>query len=115
MAFDYANKKLYLAPHADFGKPYAFDRSGLWLLADGAALQVADIAKGSAAEEAGLQANDRIRAINGAAISTKSLAEWREQLRELPVGSRLDINFERSGKNSDATLVLADRIPDASK
>ncbi len=49
VAFDYANKKMYLTPNADFAKPDPFDRSGLFLLGDGDALLVADVAPESAA------------------------------------------------------------------
>jgi predicted aspartyl protease len=115
VAFDFANKKIYLAPNADIGKPYAFDRSGLWLLADGDALKVVDVAKDSAAEHAGMHIADRISSIDGVAIATKSLSDWREQLRELPVDTRLTIRYQRDGKSSDATLTLADRIPAAVK
>ena len=52
VAFDYANKRLYFAPNASFAKPDAFDRSGLFLLADGDALVVADVAPESAAAKA---------------------------------------------------------------
>jgi predicted aspartyl protease len=115
LALDYANKKIYLAPNADFSKPYVFDRSGLWLLLDGDALKVVDVAKDSAAEQAGLHVADRISSIDGAAISTKSLSDWREQLRELPIGTQLTLRFQRNGKSSDATLTLADRIPTTAK
>ncbi|MDR3387835.1 MAG: aspartyl protease family protein [Rudaea sp.] len=110
VAFDYANKKMYLAPNAEFGKPDDFDRSGLWLLGDGDALKVADVARDSAGERAGMRVDDRITAIGGAAISTKSLAQWRAQLREIPVGSKLPVEFRRHGEDGHATLILADRI-----
>ncbi len=112
VAFDYANRKMYLTPNAQFGKADAFDRSGLWLLGDGDALRVADVARDSAAERAGLREDDRISTIDAAAISTKSLADWRQQLRELPAGTRLVLKFQRDGKDSVTTLVLADRIPE---
>jgi predicted aspartyl protease len=115
LAFDYANKKIYFAPNADIGKPYGFDRSGLWLLVDGDSLKVVDVAKDSAAEHAGMHIADRISSIDGVAIATKSLSDWREQLRELPVDTRLTIRYQRDGKSSDATLTLADRIPAAVK
>jgi predicted aspartyl protease len=115
LAFDYADKKIYLAPNADIDKPYAFDRSGLWLFVDGDALKVVDVAKDSAAEQAGLHVADRISSIDGVTISAKSLSDWRQQLRELPVDTRLTIRFQRDGKSSEATLTLADRIPAAAK
>ncbi len=55
VAFDYGAKRMYLAPNADFAKPDEFDRSGLFLLGDGDALLVADVAPDSAAARAGLQ------------------------------------------------------------
>ena len=115
VAFDFANKKIYFAPNADIGKSYGFDRSGLWLLVDGDALKVVDVAKDSAAEQAGMHIADRISSIDGVAIATKSLSDWREQLRELPVDTRLTIRYQRDGKSIDATLTLADRIPAAVK
>lgn len=113
VAFDYANKKMYLAPNADFGKAYAFDRSGLWLLGDGDALKIVDVARGSAAERADLHVDDRVVAIGGAAVSTKSLADWRKLLRDAPVGTKLGVRFLRGDKNQEATLTLNDRIPPA--
>lgn len=111
VTFDYANRKMYLAPNADFGKPDAFDRSGLWLLADGDALKVVDVAQGSAAQGAGMKDGDRIIAIGGEPIATRSLADWRRMLRERPAGTRLTIDCLRDGKAHSVELVLAERIP----
>lgn len=113
VAFDYANKRLYFAPNASFAKPDAFDRSGLFLLADEDALVVADVAPESAAAKAGFAANDRIVAIDGAAANRKSLVAWRAKLRELPVGTELKVDRVRDGKKAMVELVLADRIPSA--
>ena len=111
VAFDYIHRKIYLAPNAAFGKPDAFDRSGLWLLSDGDALKVVGLAKDSAAQRAGLRENDRITSIGGEVIAKRSLAEWRRRLRELPVGTRLTVRFLRNGKPNNVQLVLANRIP----
>ena len=111
VAFDYAAKKMYLAPNADFGKPDAFDRSGLWLLGDDETLRVADVAIDSAAAHAGIKVDDRIIEIGGEKIATRSLPEWRQRLRELPVGAKLAVDCLRGGKPAHAELVLADRIP----
>jgi len=111
VAFDYAAKKMYLAPNADFGKADAFDRSGLWLLGDGDALEVADVANDSAAARAGLKVGDRISAVGGEKVGARPLPEWRQRLRVLPVGTHLAIEYQRGGKPAHAELVLADRIP----
>ena len=111
VTFDYANRKMYLAPNANFGKTDLFDRSGLWLFADGDALKIVDVAPGSAAEHAGMRVGDRLISIGHAAVPTKSLTDWRRQWRELPSGTHVAVAFLRNGKAQTADLVLADRIP----
>lgn len=110
VAFDYDKKTMYLAPNAAFGAADAFDRSGLWLRGDGDALQVADVAAGSAAAKAGLRVDDRLTAIGGEKVAARTLTDWRARLRELPAGTRLEVEYRRAGTSGRAELVLADRI-----
>ncbi|HZW73469.1 MAG TPA: PDZ domain-containing protein, partial [Caldimonas sp.] len=111
VAFDYAGKKMYLAPNAEFGKPDAFDRSGLWLLRDGDKLQVTDVVAGTAADRAGLRVSDRIVAFDDEPVGTRSLAAWRVRLRESAAGTSLRVRFERSAETKSTTLTLAERLP----
>ncbi len=111
VAFDYAARRMYLAPNANFHAADPFDRSGLWLLGDGDALEVVDVAIDSAAARAGLRVGDRIRSIGAQPITQRPLAEWRRHLRELPVGTQLAIGFLRDAEPARVELVLADRIP----
>lgn len=111
VAFDYAKSTMYLKPNADAGKPDDFDRSGLWLLGDGDALTVVDVAAASAAQTAGMKDGDRIVAIGGEAIAAHSLADWRQRLRTTAAGTHVALRFIRDGKQQSADLVLADRIP----
>lgn len=111
VAFDYAAKRMYLAPNADFAKGDAFDRSGLWLLGAGEALKVVDVAPDSAAARAQLRDGDLVTAIDGEAVAKRSLSDWRRRLRELPAGTRLGVDYRRGGQPLRAELVLADRIP----
>ncbi|WP_114693274.1 aspartyl protease family protein [Mizugakiibacter sediminis] len=111
VAFDYAQRRMYLAPNADFARPDLYDRSGLWLLGDGAALRVGAVAPQSAAARAGLRADDRLLAIDGVAVATRTLAAWRQRLRELPAGTRLAVRYARDGRAAELTLTLADQIP----
>lgn len=113
VAFDYAAKRMYLAPNARFGAPDAFDRSGLWMLGEGEALKVADVAQDSAAARAGLHADDRITAIGGEKVAAHTLPEWRQKLREWPAGMRLPLRYMRADKQREVELVLADRIAPA--
>jgi aspartyl protease/PDZ domain-containing protein len=110
VAFDYGAKRMYLAPNADATKADTFDRSGLFLIGDGNALLVADVAPDSAAARAGLQAKDRIVAVGGEAASSKSLIAVRAKLRELPAGTRVNVERMRDGKKAAVEIVLADRI-----
>ena len=111
VAFDYEARRMYLAPNAAYAKVDEFDRSGLWLIAEGDALHVADVAGDSAAARAGLGEDDRITAIDGEQVSARGLPEWRQRLRDLPVGTRLAIDYRRAGRPASTELVLADRIP----
>jgi hypothetical protein len=111
VAFDYAGRRMYLAPNADFARPDNFDRSGLWLFGDGDALKVVDVAPDSAARHAGLRNGDRITAIGDEPVTSRILTEWRQRLRDLPAGTRLAIEFQRDAKSATVVLVLADRIP----
>jgi len=113
VAFDYGAKRMYLAPNADFAKADTFDRSGLFLLGDGDALLVADVAPDSAAARAGLQAKDRIVAIGGEASDAKSLIAVRMKLRESAAGTRVKVDRVRDGKKETVEIVLADRIKSA--
>jgi len=115
VAFDYEAKKMYLAPNDRFGRPDEFDRSGLWLLGADDALEVADVAEGSAAARAGLRAGDRIVSIDGVRPDWHELPALRQRLREAPVGTRIALGYLRDGKAAEAALVLADRIPPAWK
>lgn len=111
VGIDYATKHMYLAPNVEFGRPDPFDRSGLWLQADGDVLRVGEVASRSAAARAQLRENDRIVSIGGEPVSKRNLSEWRARLRELPAGTRLAIGFRRDGRQAQAELVLAERIP----
>ena len=111
VAFDYDAKRMYLAPNADFAKADAFDRSGLFLLGDGDAVVVADVAPESAAAKAGLKAKDRVTSIGGEAANSQTLTALRAKLRESAVGTKLGIDRVRDGKKETVELVLADRIP----
>ena len=115
VGLDYTNKRMYLAPNADFGKSDPFDRSGLWLVLDGPALKVLDVAADSAAHRSGLQSGDRIVSIDGEPIARRTLPEWRYEFRVRPVDSRVKIGIERARGVRETVLTLADRVPATSE
>lgn len=110
VAFDYTNRRMYLKPNSHFHEFDNFDRSGLWLLGDGDALMVADVAAGSAGQQAGLRAGDRITAIDGEAVSKHPLPHWRQLLADSAAGTAMSVRFARDGAQKSTQLALADRI-----
>jgi hypothetical protein len=111
VAFNYSTSKMYLAPAGDLAAPDAFDRSGLFLLAGGEGLEVADVAADSAAARAGLKAGDRLLSIEGVPVTQRSLAQWRQLLRESQPGTSLAVEVRGAGAPRHAQLILAERIP----
>lgn len=105
VTFDYAAKIMYLEPRPD-GARDTYDRSGLFLVQDGDALRVASAVGPAVA--AGIRADDRITAIDGAPIASRTLAAWRDQLRDRPPGTQVRLRVARAG---DVVLTLAELVP----
>jgi C-terminal processing protease CtpA/Prc len=110
LTLDYPNQVLYLEPNANFSKPDVFDRSGLWVMnaADGSC-EVKDVVKDGPGAKAGLQAGDRILAINGAKLSSTRIAELRDKLKQ-PAGTKVKLQVQGKEGERDVTLILADLI-----
>lgn len=111
VAFDYANKTMYLAPNASYAQPFRSDRSGLALLREADVLKVYEVLAGSPAEQAGLKRDDRILRIGDVAVSTRSLSQWRDLLSDGAAQTPLDIAYERGGKAHTTRIALRDLIP----
>jgi serine protease Do len=71
---------------------------------DGDGVFVIDVAKGSAAEDAGIQKGDFLTKINGAAVNTG--AEMSEKIAVLRPGDKVTVSYNRNGveKTTSATL-----------
>jgi C-terminal processing protease CtpA/Prc len=87
----------------------SFDRSGLWINAAPAGFEIADVAKGSAAAEAGLAVGDRITRVDGAAPGTLSLSDLRARLRDPKVG-QVELVVQHAGAERTLTLKLRDQV-----
>lgn len=110
VGLDYASKRMYFTPNAENDAPEPFDRSGLWLQAEGSVLRIGGVAPGSAAARAHLRENDRVVSIRGEPVGRRDLGQWRTLLRDLPVGTQVAIGYVREGQPGEADLVLAERI-----
>jgi PDZ domain len=110
LTLDYPNQVLYLEPNANFAKPDEFDRSGLWVMIDAdGTCEVKDVVKDGPGAKAGLQAGDRILAINGAKLSSTQIAELRDKLKQ-PAGTKVRLQVQGKEGERDVTLTLADLI-----
>ena len=111
VTFDYDRQKLYLRriqpQPADVG---TFDRSGLWLNAQGGGFTVMDVAENSAGAVAGLQVGEVITAVDGRPAAAGELAEVRRMLRVGPVGHRVELTVRRQESQRTVLLVLKDQI-----
>lgn len=108
VTFDYTGKVMYLEPRPELDHKELYDRSGLFLLRDGDALRVAATTPHGPAQAAGIEVGDRITAIDGAPVATKSLASWRTRLRDTAPGTKLKLHVERLG---DVAITLTELVP----
>jgi hypothetical protein len=110
--FDYPGRALYLKPaqglDPDVG---AFDRVGMWINLGEGGMAVMDLAADGPAAQAGLKVGDMITAIDGAAVSTRSLSDVRRSLKTAPLGRPLAIAYSRAGTPAVAQVVPRDLIP----
>jgi hypothetical protein len=110
LTFDYAHQQLLLARNASFGDPFAYDRSGLFLIDANGAYTVLGVLSGTAAAAAGLAKGDVILDVNGTPASSESLAALRTVLSG-SAGTTVNIHIRGpAGRERDATLKLADYI-----
>lgn len=117
VTFDYGKRLMYLEPNAAAGSPDPYDRAGLFLIYPkqgkrSGLLEIAAVAPGSPAERAGLVAGELIGAIDGAAVRSKELAQWRAALRDGAIGKKVKLVVTREGgAKRQVELTLAELVP----
>jgi len=110
VTFDYAHQQLLLAKGADYDAPASYDRSGIFLIVANGAYTVLSVFPGSPAAAGGLAKGDVILAINGAQVSTDSLAAVRALLSQ-NAGTVVHLHVRGAqGAERDVTLTLADYV-----
>jgi membrane-associated protease RseP (regulator of RpoE activity) len=73
--------------------------------------EILNVAGGSPAEQAGLQAGDVITDVDGSAI--KSASDLRQQVRSRQPGDQVTITYSRGGNSAQAQVTLGSRSPAA--
>jgi hypothetical protein len=107
--FDYPHSRLILEPTPELAKPFAYDRTGMFLLADGERfrdIRVRSVAARSPADIAGVKAGDRIVSIDGRPAKRIGLNAARRLFRE--DNTRYRLRLERETAMIDVDLVTRD-------
>ena len=105
--FDYVHSKLYVKKGQGFHRPFEFNLSGIIVITKGVYLreyEIDNVREGSAAEEAGLKAGDKLISINSVQVSKLDLnqvigmlnvkANKRLRVQVLRENQRLSFNFK---------------------
>jgi hypothetical protein len=105
--FDYSRRRMMLEPNAQFSEPYEVDMSGLDLATEGddfSIVVVNEVEKGSPAEEAGIQGEDAITAIDGRPVKEFTITQIREMFMQ--DGKGYWISLKRGQKEIQTRLKL---------
>lgn len=111
VTFDYGRQRLIFEPNANYARPDAYDRAGMWINRGPEGFEVVDVVAGGPADAAGLKVGDRITAIGGTPAGQLSLPVVRERFRTEPVGTTIKLAVRRDGKERNLKLVLRDLVP----
>jgi predicted aspartyl protease len=112
LVFDYKDQRLYLKPNARFRDPFEHDMSGMEYYAGGSDYKhiiVSRVEPGSAADEAGIKANDEVTAINFKGVQDITIVEVDNLLKSREDRNVL-IEIYRNKKFETVVLTLKRRI-----
>lgn len=111
LTLDYGNRKLYLQPNAAYGMPDVYNRSGVQMArASDQGIIITHIISGSVGDKAGLQAKDRIVAVDGIQAHDVHLTDLRHKFNA-KAGTLINLSVSRDGSPKyDVVLVLKDII-----
>lgn len=106
---DYVRQELYFSPNRPGKQPkFKFDKSGLFLIASGDALnqfKVVSVVPNSPADKAGIRANDNLKRINGIPCTLMELSGIQRKFRKKE-GKKFKVVCERDGENYKTWLTL---------
>ena len=109
--FDYPHNRVIFEPTHELSKPFAYDRSGTFLLSEGdnfRTVRVRSVAKGGPADAAGVQPGDVIVSIDGRMTKRLGLEETRRLFREN--NTRYRLVLDRGGELVRAEIVTKDLL-----
>lgn len=107
VVFDYSRRRMMLEPNSQFSEAYESDMSGLDLMTEGddfSVVVVNEVEKGSPAEEAGIQEEDTITAIDDRAVKEFTITQIRRMFMQ--DGKEYLISLKRGQKELQVKLKL---------
>ena len=110
LTFDYARQTMTLVPNASFADRETYDRSGVFLIARGGKVVVADVRAGTPAADAGLVRGETLTSVGGTDAAALGLAAIRDLFRGVPGTALTLVVGAKDGTTRTATLTLRDYI-----
>jgi hypothetical protein len=111
VTFDYAKQLVYLRPNSNYGRPFGYDRAGMWVNRQDGGFVVESVLSGGPAQRAGLREGDLITSVDGQQTAKMQLADFRQLLVRSRVGTRVDLGVVRAGRMLPISIVLRNLIP----
>jgi hypothetical protein len=109
LTLDYDKLTMTLTPNAAFSTADAMDRSGLFLINNGA-ITIIDVRPGTPAASAGLVKGESIASVNGMAVSTMTLRAIRDALIGKPGDVVHLVVTSKDGATHNVDITLADYV-----
>jgi C-terminal processing protease CtpA/Prc len=110
IVFDYGRQRMIFEPNANYAKPDAFDRAGMWVNQADDGFEVVDVFAGSPAAEGGIKAGDHIVAVDAQPATRLMLPAFRQRLRTGPAGTRVRLKVRSGTAAREVTLTLRDLV-----
>jgi aspartyl protease/PDZ domain-containing protein len=110
IVFDYGRKRMIFEENANYAKPDAFDRAGMWVNQADDGFEVVDVFAGSPAAEAGIKSGDHIVSVDAQPATRLMLPAFRQRLRTGPAGTRVRLKVRSGASAREVTLTLRDLV-----
>lgn len=110
IVFDYGQQRMIFEPNANYARPDAFDRAGMWLNESDGAWEVKDVIAGGPAAEAGVKVGDRIAAVDGQPVASLTLPGLRSRFKSDAPGTRVKLKLRSEGAEREVILTLRDLV-----
>jgi len=105
LVFDYNRQRLFIEPNGSFETSFEYDMSGIEMgRASGGYSIIREIHKDSPAEQAGLQAGDKILKINDKVITDYDNFELLSIFKQ--AGAEVNLLIDRNGQEKKVSLIL---------